>query len=138
MYSAWPVNQNDWRPMSKAAPQLTSNIKLSLVRGAPPRAAPLLASMKAVRSVFRNTKPGTSQEIRAPGQILQDVGIAVDVDAADEGDVPDGSTADHPVRQLTEAQRRIPLAVEVLVVEAVGAAVVEDVDEDEAVAECPA
>ncbi len=72
------------------------------------------------------------------GQILQDVGIAVDVDAADEGDVPDGPTADHPVRQLPEAQRRIPLAVEVLVVEAIGGAVVEDVDEDKAVAECPA
>ena len=70
MYSACPVNRNDWFPTSKAAPQLASIMKLSDVRGAPPRSSPLLSSMKAVKSVLKKMKPGTSHEKRAPGKYL--------------------------------------------------------------------
>ena len=54
MYSAWPVNTNDWLPALMAEPQFTSNIQLLPVFGAPPPfSRPVLASMKAVTSVFR-------------------------------------------------------------------------------------
>ena len=51
----------------ETAPELTSNMKLSVVLGAPPCSIPLLASMK---SVLRKMNPGTSQENRSPGNYL--------------------------------------------------------------------
>ena len=46
----------------ETALELTSNMKLSVVLGAPPCSIPLLASMK---SVLRKLNPGTSQESRS-------------------------------------------------------------------------
>ena len=119
MYSAWPVNQNDWLPRSKAAPQLTSNMKLSFLLGALPWSTPLLASMKAVTSVLKKMKPGMSQESRAPGNPLKDVGVAVEVNAPDQCDIPHRSCAHRPVREPTQAQGGIPFAVDLYVVESV-------------------
>ena len=71
-------------------------------------------------------------------QVLEHVGIAVEVDPADECDIPEGTGADGSTAQLGEAQDRVPLAVEFLVVEAVDGLSVQEVDEDEAVAQRPA
>ena len=70
-YFVWPANRNDWDPTSNAAPQLTSMMKLTPVRGAPPRVTPLLLSMAAPKSVLRKKKPGTSHESRPPGTTLK-------------------------------------------------------------------
>ena len=78
--------------------------------------------------------PGESRT----GQPLEDVGVAVEVNAPDQRDIPHRSCAHRPVREPTQAQGGIPFAVDLYVVESVRDAVVEQVDEEEAVAERPA
>ncbi len=72
------------------------------------------------------------------GQIFEDVGVGAKVDATDDRNVPDRPQLELPARHLAEAQGRVPLAIEVLVVETVPMAVVEDVEKKETVSEPPA
>ena len=72
------------------------------------------------------------------GQIFEDVGVGAEVDATDDRNVPDRPQVEIPARHLAEAQGWIPLAIEVLVVETVPIAVVEDVEKKETVSEPPA
>ena len=94
-----------------------------------------------MRSVDTNDglrEPGHAPRQPAAGHVPEDVGVAAEVEAADDGHVADRAGADRSLRHPPQAQRRIPLAVVALLVEAVRAAVVGEVDEVEAVAERPA
>ena len=72
------------------------------------------------------------------GQVLQDIGVPVEVDTTNDRDVPDRPQPELCVGQLAEAQCWIPLPVDVLVVETVMTAIIEDVDKEEAVPQLPA
>ena len=83
-------------------------MKLSVVLGAPPCSIPLLASMK---SVLKKDEPGHVPGKPLTRQPLDDIRIAVEVDSADQGNVPHQTAAHGPVGQPAEAQRRRPLGL---------------------------
>ncbi len=109
--------------------------------GRPRRAAavePVAVVDEGSKVGIEEDETGNVQRETRSRQVLEHVGIAVEVDPADECDIPEGTGADGSTAQLGEAQDRVSLAVEFLVVEAVDGLSVQEVDEDEAVAQRPA
>ena len=109
------------------------------MRGAPPPAIPFPLSIAAPKSVLRKKNPGTLHERRPPGTYRKMLASLPKLKPLTRS--PPSRIGPAPTVRFdtpAEAQRRIPLAVVALLVEAVRAAVVGEVDEVEAVAERPA
>ena len=100
------------------------------------------ADAAAVVDVQHQVRVQEDEPGRLPGQaqarqVLDDLGVTRRVQPGDEADIGQRAASDRLPGHLAEAQRRVPLGVEIALVEAVAAPVVEVVDEEEAVAVLP-
>ena len=136
MYSMWPVI---WKLCSPAENSTASHVEGVAVVGTRGAAG---ADSAAAVDVEHQVRVQEDEPGRLPGQtqarqVLHHLRVAGGVQAGDEADIDQRAAPDRLPGQLAETHGRIPLGVEVPLVEAVAALVVDVVDEEEAVAVLP-